>query len=281
MKVWPGWSSRFSCCIALSSLLLIVFLLSSGRLDAGTPGAVKWTYKMGTITSSPAIGADGTIYTSAGHFSGGYGLYALNRDGTLKWKAVSGAYDVGSSPVIGKDGTIYLGATYGKQLFAIDQDGNEKWEFVAPGYLYNATAALGADGTIYVGPPGSSKFYALDPASGYANWAHDAGQGLSSAGAVGSDGTVYFPTNSGNPKVMAVNPDNSTKWECKIPTNGNGSNVSPPAIGSDGTIYVTADYGGMFAINPDTGVIKWSRKMSTYSTPAGNRLGRDGLCGVR
>jgi outer membrane protein assembly factor BamB len=57
------------------------------------------------VESSPAVGADGTIYVG----SDDHNLYAINPDGSLKWR-----YDTGdkvySSPAIGSDGTIYAGS---------------------------------------------------------------------------------------------------------------------------------------------------------------------------
>ena len=55
--------------------------------------------------SSPAIGADGTVYVGS-HDSN---LYALNPDGTEKWSFTAGKA-VSSSPAIGADGTIYVGS---------------------------------------------------------------------------------------------------------------------------------------------------------------------------
>ena len=49
--------------------------------------ALKWSYTTGlNVESSPAIGADGTIYV------GSYDnkIYAINPDGTLKWSYTTG-----------------------------------------------------------------------------------------------------------------------------------------------------------------------------------------------
>ena len=55
--------------------------------------------------SSPAIGADGTIYIG----SEDNNLYAFNPDGSLQWQYLtSGSID--SSPAIAADGTIYVGS---------------------------------------------------------------------------------------------------------------------------------------------------------------------------
>ncbi|MBM3242358.1 choice-of-anchor D domain-containing protein, partial [Candidatus Poribacteria bacterium] len=59
----------------------------------------------GDVNSSPAIGSDETIYVGS---LDNY-LYAINPDGTPKWKFSTGG-DVDSSPAIGSDGTIYVGS---------------------------------------------------------------------------------------------------------------------------------------------------------------------------
>jgi len=77
-------------------------------------GTIKWSYDLPDDTySSPAIGADGTIYIGCDDGS----LYALNPDGTQKWAFLTGGA-VESSPAIGADGTVYVGSFDGK-LYAI------------------------------------------------------------------------------------------------------------------------------------------------------------------
>jgi outer membrane protein assembly factor BamB len=77
-------------------------------------GTQKWKFTAGQGTpgqgesglySSPAIGADGTIYVG----SWDYNLYAVKPDGTLRWKFAAGN-PVFSSPAIGADGTVYFGS---------------------------------------------------------------------------------------------------------------------------------------------------------------------------
>jgi outer membrane protein assembly factor BamB len=77
------------------------------------PGKLKWAYDIvdqpstspECLNSSPAIGADGTTYACCDEF-----LYAVNPDGTLKWKFATGDVIQSSSPAIGSDGTIYVGS---------------------------------------------------------------------------------------------------------------------------------------------------------------------------
>jgi outer membrane protein assembly factor BamB len=67
--------------------------------------------------SSPAIGADGTVYVG----NSGHDLCAINRNGTLKWTYTTGL-DVYSSAAIGADGTVYVGS-WDDKLYAIGPGG--------------------------------------------------------------------------------------------------------------------------------------------------------------
>ncbi|MEM4229483.1 MAG: PQQ-binding-like beta-propeller repeat protein, partial [Thermoproteota archaeon] len=84
-------------------------------------------------------------------------LYALNPDGTLKWKYQTGGY-VYSSPSIGSDGTIYFGS-YDSHLYALNPDGTLKWKYKTGDYVYSSPA-IGSDGTIYFGS-GDGCLYAI------------------------------------------------------------------------------------------------------------------------
>ena len=81
--------------------------------------------------SSPAIGADGTIYVGIGlsgwrnRINNGK-LSAINPDGTQKWVFYAGNSPIYSSPSIGTDGKIYVGSRDPDKLHAINPDGPEK-----------------------------------------------------------------------------------------------------------------------------------------------------------
>ncbi len=96
------------------------------------------------IYGSPAIGSDGTIYIG----SNDKNVYAINPDGTLKWKYTTGNYIYGS-PAIGSDGTIYIGSN-DKNVYAINPDGTLKWKYTTGNYIYGSPA-IGSDGTLYIG----------------------------------------------------------------------------------------------------------------------------------
>ena len=205
---------------------------------------IKWIVTTGNyIISSPAIGADGTIYVGSNDNK----LYAINFDGSRKWAFVTGG-DIQSSPAIGADGTIYVGSN-DKKLYAINSDGSKKWAF-ATGDWIRSSPAIGSDGTIYVGSE-DGKLYALDP-DGSKKWEFKAEVEAYSTPAIGEDGTIYV--NCGIGKFYAINPDGSKKWVLRP-----GSwHISSPAIGADGTIYVGGQnlQGKLYAINSD-GSKKW------------------------
>jgi uncharacterized repeat protein (TIGR01451 family) len=220
--------------------------------------SLKWKYQTGRyISSSPAIGADGTIYVGS---TDGY-LYAINPDKSLKWKHQTGNYH---SPAIGADGTIYVGSC-SPYLFAINPDGSLKWKYHA-GANIESSPAIGVDGAIYFGS-GDNHLYAINP-DGSIKWKYLAGSYISSSPAIGADGTIYV--GSWDNHLYAINPDGSIKWRYRT-----GNNISSsPAIGADGTIYVGSDDNHLYAINPDKS-LKWKHQTGgdIESSPA---IGADG-----
>ncbi|MBM4462719.1 MAG: PQQ-like beta-propeller repeat protein [Chloroflexi bacterium] len=203
----------------------------------------RWSFAAGGgVNSSPAIGADGTIYVGSKDNK----LYAVNRDGTLKWSFTTGGV-VDSSPAVAADGTIYVGSNDNK-LYAINPDGTEKWSFDTGGAV-GSSPAIGGDRTIYVGSK-DNKLYAVNR-DGTEKWSFDTGGAVGSSPAVAADDTIYV--GSKDNKLYAVNPDGTEKWSFST----GGAVDSSPAIGADGTIYVGSSDNRLYAVNPD-GTEKWS-----------------------
>jgi outer membrane protein assembly factor BamB len=265
-----------------------------GMLYAFNPnGTVKWTFDIyfsdtgniktegnlwdRTIYSSPAVGADGTIYIATYN---GDGLYAINPDGTLKWKyRISNV--MYSTPAIGSDGTIYLG-DISFTFYAINPDGTLKWKYNANSQIYGSPA-IGSDGTIYVGISGTfgskqGQLIAFNP-DGSIKWTYLADGEIWEDIKIGSDGTLYFGTRDGmsgngtygiDRSFYAVNPDGTLKWKYKI----NGAYITGYFIGADGIIYVgSSDFyenGDLYAFTPD-GTVKW-----IYTAGGSPAIGADG-----
>ncbi len=237
-------------------------------------GAIKWTFEAGDgIESSPTISEEGTIFFGShdGH------LYALNSDGTLKWKfkPAEPVYSdkwkhysaILSSPALAKDGTAYIIAP-DDFLYAV-KDGKEKWKFPLKWNAIDfwSSAAIGADGTVYVGSartnPGDklvAGFYAIDP-EGKEKWHYGIDAGVPGSPAIGRDGTVYINGNvlkksadaaTTEGFLFAFNSDGSLKWKFKT----QDWVESSPSIADDGTIYTGSKEGRVYALNPD-GSKKW------------------------
>jgi outer membrane protein assembly factor BamB len=237
-------------------------------------GTVLWSFETGAgIESSPVIGADGTIYVGS---HDGY-LYAINPDGTEKWRFDAGPprYDerwnvsksIMATPAIAADGTIcvYSSANY---LFAVNPNGTEKWRhYLLWGNDFWTSPIIGENGTIYIGSANSQStpgfdagLHAINP-NGTEKWTFLNTCGVTSVPAIGNDGTIFFGGNinkqgeqSGNYGVVYALNSNGTKiWEFVT----ENWMESSPAIGTDGTIYIgSGREAKMYVLNPD-GTEKW------------------------
>jgi outer membrane protein assembly factor BamB len=125
-------------------------------------GRRLWEFAFGSPTvldhpSFPALGPDGTIYIAT---SDGY-LYAINADGTLKWKTP--ATRTQSSPALSDDGRIYLNSSWDFRLLCYDTSGGLQWEQILGGAgasgLWSSFPTL-RNGVIYVGS-GNGNVYAI------------------------------------------------------------------------------------------------------------------------
>lgn len=133
--------------------------------------------------SSPSLDADGTIYCS---LSDEY-FYAINSDGTLKWRYQLGN-KASSSPTIGQDGTIFIGSN-DKNLYAFDSAGTLKWQYRTGSYSYSSPL-IGSDGIIYFGS-NDNYLYVLN-SDGTLKWRGEFTRDIRSSPAISSDGTIYF-----------------------------------------------------------------------------------------
>ena len=104
------------------------------------------------ILSTPAVGADGTVYFG----SNDRRLYALKPTGALKWTPFVTDGSIVSSPAIGSDQIVYA-ASEDKHVYAL-AGGKMKWKWplsdcTGEGRLaeVQSSPVLGSDGTVYIG----------------------------------------------------------------------------------------------------------------------------------
>ena len=251
---------------------------SSGGDFIMTLTDAAWEYPTNDeVTSSPAVGSDGTIYFGAGSSDKfDTKVYAVTSAGAKKWSFTTGETGIiGASPAIGSDGTVYIGGS-DKILYALDgSSGAKKWSFTAATPI-SSTPAIGSDGTIYFRD--DTKLYALS-SSGSSRWTFDltgSTDGTYSSPVIGSDGTIYVGTNSGAFYAVRDNGGSSVSQKWKF--TAGGDIYTSPTIATDGTIYFATLSGTVYALtdNGSSATQKWSWTISGSSITSSIALATDG-----
>lgn len=208
---------------------------------ANNSGELLWKCMLGGIIySSPAIGAEGTIYVGCSdHY-----LYAVRPEGTVAWKFLTGS-DIDSSPAIGPDGTVYIGSD---KLYALTPRGTVKWSFPTL-YGTSSSPVVAPDGRIYIGTI-EGTLYGLTP-DGRLAGSFNASRRIDSSPALDAAGNIHFGSYDGY--VYSLTSNMSLRWSYRT-----GDYVSAtPAIAPDRTAYVGSKDGHLYAIG-EAGGLKWS-----------------------
>jgi outer membrane protein assembly factor BamB len=135
-----------------------------------------------------------------------------------------------SSPVVGADETVYVGSA-DRYFYAISPEGEIVWKILT-GEIIDSSALLDDKGRVYFGS-GDGKLRALEAKTGNEVWTFSADDP--------SVNSAYINWFEGN-----------------------------VAIGRDGTLYVPNDNYFLYAIDRDTGAVKWKKRLpdQTWSLPA-------------
>jgi outer membrane protein assembly factor BamB/subtilisin family serine protease len=248
---------------------------STDQSDGGeftlTLAPAAWEYPAGDeVTSSPAVGPDGTLYFGAGSTQGhDTKVYAVTSTGGARWTFTAGANGIiTASPAVGSDGTVYVGGS-DKILYALNgSTGAKLWSFTATSEI-SSTPAIAADGTIYFRD--DTHLYALT-STGTQKWAFNFSgtAGTYCSPVIGTDGTVYVGSTGG--VFYAVKPDGTQKWSFNATDNstaaGDSDIYTSPALAADGTIYFANLLGTVYALT-DSGSAaarKWTWTTSDRSS---------------
>jgi outer membrane protein assembly factor BamB len=269
----PGGSAGLPPTVAADGTVYLA--TGSGKLYAVTPqGAVRWSFSVQTtgtgpigFTSTPALAADGTIYTSAA--SPDNRIYAIHPDGTKRWSLRFGS-TTSSSPMVGPDGTVYVdcgAAVLASGVTAIDPlTGVLRWVTYPGGYL-QAGPTLAPDGTVY---DRGDYVYSLD-AAGDVNWSVSMNPNLPPTVAMlDAAGNVYAGWERA---LYSLTPDGTTRWIYNPYTSGGSLIEANLALGADGSILVPLQNDILYAlvaVDPSTGSPRWGtylgRSLSTAPT---------------
>lgn len=209
-------------------------------------GPVVWTYTGGPQIMIRVIrGADGTIY--ANDFDGV--VYALNANGTQKWKLTPAPY----AHAISLSGTTLYAATTHSLIALSAATGAQLWEKEIGEEIISM--AIAKDGFIFVNTV--SAVMKLDPsASGNVVWGTPIGQ-VTGGIAIAADGTVFASYFDGPVMVAALNPNGTLKWSKPALSS---DTVSTMSVGPDGSVYMCGSFPDASAVSLDaaTGNKRWS-----------------------
>ncbi len=248
-----------------------------GTIPAVYHGDRPWSFPTRRgLFITPVIGGDGAIYF--GSADGGF--YALNRDGTLRWKFQTGNIIDAAAALDASQRTVTIGSA-DENLYhlstkpgALSRRQRVVWQYhatqpPATGQLFDwweADVAYGPDGNIYTGNTGGLAYSFTS--SGRLRWTFRAGNSVWTMPAFGAGGVSLWGSVDRN--VFALSSTGRKIWT--MPTLG--FVVSSPAIGSDGTIYIGSFDSKLYALHPTTGMPKWTFGTNDliYSSPA---LGED------
>lgn len=196
----PNYEVRSSPTIDANGMLYIgneagnLYAFDTKETTTGQPTRQpKWTFNCTenqpcNIRTKPAVGDDGSIYIGSSG-TNGKSIYAVNPDGTLKWKFTTGN-QILANPVIGPQNILFAASTDGK-LYALDQaTGTELWEFQTDNSkpIYSTPVINSDQDTVYLADT-AGMFYAVTIPK--RNTQSDV-----TASAVNRNGT---PNNSSNP----------------------------------------------------------------------------------
>lgn len=227
---------------------------------AANNGDIIWEYDLSQYSACgtyPAtIANDGTILFGIGGYSTRY-LFALNQDGTEKWKIPFGD-NVETLPSIEVDGKYVYAGNNDNELYIVDlETGDIVNQDSPPGgrYIYGHVA-IGENGDLYLTSAtyGTPYIYSYKP-NLESKWIE----------ALGADHYVVPPSIDYNNviytgglstnKLFALDDTNgSEKWSYLL----DGDFISPPVIDTNNTIYVvTGNF--LYAIDSqeNPGTLKW------------------------
>ncbi|SVE50115.1 uncharacterized protein METZ01_LOCUS502969, partial [marine metagenome] len=199
-----------------------------------------------SISSSAAIGQDGTIYFGDDNGT----LHALNPDGTAKWtyevNAVPGVPDanrsIESSPALDLYGNIYFGSANGYCYKIMDNGttGIQDWN-VSTGDRVDSSPVIGLSNDVFF-MSRDGYLRSLDIDFGMENWVTPIGDVFYSSPVVDENGSVYVVgyAGGGENHLFAIEANGTMDWNTSMnpPPFVIGNIVDGSlAIDNNGTLY--------------------------------------------
>ena len=242
--------------------------------DEGTVFDAGEQFRYGCITT----GKSGTIYIGTTNGN----IYAINSDGSLKWKKEpDNKDDIISTVVSDKDENIYF-TNRDMWTYSYDINGNLRWSTnvnmgISAGYICSCPPISESKGVIYISGKGnddsSNRLVAINISDGSIIWEKNLTDKCEQGGVtLGEDGTLFLG-GEGDNYFRAYNPDNGeVLWQYEA----NGGIQAAAAIDNDGFLYF-GDMSGFFhVVDGKTGENVWSPIDLGGSIESSAAMGPDG-----
>ena len=244
---------------------LYAFDIKAIKPADGTTWTYKWIFKtdgLGAIASSPAIAPDGTIIFGC---SDGR-IYAVNRDGTLKWKTPIGMVMTSSPAIDSAKSQLYIGTAVPDIFYTLDlQTGAIIWlyDFLCGGVY--ASPAIASDSSVFFCnfttyyedelclDAFKFQIYNFSSTGGLIagvtqttpNWKLDLGNDIYTTPALLEDNVFFVGAGAA---LNCVRPDGRLYWSQSI----EGERVeASPAIDGANFIYIGASKGRFYCFHVD------------------------------
>jgi outer membrane protein assembly factor BamB len=203
----------------------------------------------GDADTGAVMAPDGTI-----HFVAGRDLWAIEKDGTVKWRFAARG-KIFSTPAVDDDGTVYFGSQ-DDWLYAVAPDGRLRWSYHTRDDN-DASPVIAGDGTIYFGSD-DQHVYALSR-DGDLVWSANVDGYVRAALALDSRGGVVVGVYGPRPRIVDLDArTGELVWFFPV-TVTDSSEVgvhSGALVDRSGNIYVGAHDDYVYSLTAD-GQLRW------------------------